>query len=364
MTPLERTRKTWAFEKVDRPLLQPLGAWSETLHRWRQEGLPEDWAKRNFFQEDPCGGTGVHLGTCGYSPFFPRFDRKVLEENLEYTVFRDEHGRVLKRARDQRDASIAQYVEFPLKHRRDWPELKARMDPSVGARYEALEEHARAAGGIGNHEAPILQNVCGPYRMLWHLMGDEGLAYMLYDDPKLIHEIMEQWLAMCIGGIDRVMASLDFNLLHILEDMCCNTGMMVSPRQFRELMMPYYKALVAHVRRYPSLVGIGVDTDGDVEQLVPLLLECGVQGVFPFEVQAGMDVVAFRRRYGSRLVIRGGIDKRALALGRDAIDHELERVLPPLVQGGGYIISLDHTAPPDISLENYLYFLERARAFK
>ena len=88
-----------------------------------------------------------------------------------------------------------------------------------------------------------------------------------------------------------------------------------------------------------------------------------VDGLFPFEVQAGMDVVSIRKMYGDRLVIRGGIDKREIALGKEAIDRELERVLPIFVETGGYIISLDHQAPPDISLENYMYFLEKAREY-
>ena len=63
------------------------------------------------------------------------------------------------------------------------------------------------------------------------------------------------------------------------------------------------------------------------------------------------------------LVIRGGIDKRVLPQGRDAIDRELDRVLPNFVETGGYFICLDHQAPPDVPLENYLYFLEKAREY-
>lgn len=126
--------------------------------------------------------------------------------------------------------------------------------------------------------------------------------------------------------------------------------------------MPYYKQLVAQVKSFPSVFGVWVDSDGDVNELLPLLLECGVNGCFPFEVQSGMDVVAVREIYGSRLVIRGGIDKRALFGSKEDIDREVDRGLPTFLETGGYFVSLDHSASPDISLENYLYFLEAVKA--
>jgi uroporphyrinogen-III decarboxylase len=58
----------------------------------------------------------------------------------------------------------------------------------------------------------------------------------------------------------------------------------------------------------------------------------------------------------------GGVDKRSLAVGRDAIEKELERV-KPLIAEGGYLPMLDHSATPDTPYENYRYFLERLKTF-
>ncbi|MCP4165953.1 MAG: hypothetical protein GY759_08690 [Chloroflexi bacterium] len=49
-----------------------------------------------------------------------------------------------------------------------------------------------------------------------------------------------------------------------------------------------------------------------------------------------MDIVKVRKDF-PRLQIYGGLDKRALALGRHAIDTELEYKLPPLLRQGGYL---------------------------
>ncbi|MCD6505245.1 hypothetical protein J7M22_01340 [Candidatus Poribacteria bacterium] len=91
----------------------------------------------------------------------------------------------------------------------------------------------------------------------------------------------------------------------------------------------------------------------NVEELIPLWLECGVNGVYPMEVAAGMDVVKLRRKYGRDLLMMGGIDKRALAKGRDAIDEELRRI-GSILDKGGYI-------PPDVPYENFRYYWERKK---
>jgi len=56
----------------------------------------------------------------------------------------------------------------------------------------------------------------------------------------------------------------------------------------------------------------------------------------------------------------GGVDKRALVKGRKEIDAEIA-YRKPLIDDGGYIPMLDHSAPPDIPYDNYCYFMERLK---
>jgi uroporphyrinogen decarboxylase len=102
-----------------------------------------------------------------------------------------------------------------------------------------------------------------------------------------------------------------------------------------------------------------VDSDGRVEELMPIFLEAGIDGVHPCEVAAGSDPVALRRKFpGCRLI--GGLDKRVIATGRDGVDAELNRVAP-LLKEGGYIPLLDHYVPPDVSFSTYQYYVDRRR---
>ena len=61
--------------------------------------------------------------------------------------------------------------------------------------------------------------------------------------------------------------------------------------------------------------------------------------------------------------VSGGIDKRILAAGKDAIDRELERIMPAMRRRGGYIPTCDHGVPEEVSFENYMHYRERMQDY-
>ena len=70
------------------------------------------------------------------------------------------------------------------------------------------------------------------------------------------------------------------------------------------------------------------------------------------------DVVAVGRQHPD-LRISGGIDKRVLAEGKEAIDRHLDSILPAMRRRGGYIPTCDHGVPEEVSFENYMHYRKR-----
>lgn len=123
-------------------------------------------------------------------------------------------------------------------------------------------------------------------------------------------------------------------------------------------MGPNYR----RIRKFADQHGIpilSVDTDGDADLIAPVMIEAGVNYLYPMEVAAGCDVNVWRDKYPT-LGMMGGIDKRVLARGRKAIDKELERIKPAM-EKGRYIPDLDHLIPDDVSWENYRYYAEKLK---
>jgi hypothetical protein len=156
-------------------------------------------------------------------------------------------------------------------------------------------------------------------------------------------------------------AGCTFDYASLWEDMCYNRGPLISPQLVRDVMGPQYKRVTDLLRQYGCDVVI-LDCDGKVDDLIPVWMDSGVNVAFPLEVGTwGADPIEYRRRFGRELLIMGGFDKHILAKDKDAIRREIER-LAPLAEEGGYIPFCDHRVPADVSLDNYLYYLEQAKA--
>ena len=125
-------------------------------------------------------------------------------------------------------------------------------------------------------------------------------------------------------------------------------------------MMPRYRK-VTEILRSSGIDALFVDSDGNLNQLIPLWLESGIHGYWPLECAAANDAVALRKKYGKDVILAGNIDKRALLKGKDAIREEVMSKVPFLLESGGYFPSVDHFVPPDVTFESYCYFINTLR---
>jgi hypothetical protein len=137
------------------------------------------------------------------------------------------------------------------------------------------------------------------------------------------------------------------------EDMAYKEHSMISPKMARRFLLPAWSEWI-RLLKGSGVPLVFLDSDGYVGELLDLWVEAGFDGNYPQEVAAGNDIVAVRRRFGRKMAFIGGIDKRALAAGGETMRREVLRVVPPLLEEGGYIPGCDHGVPPDIGWEDFL----------
>ena len=133
--------------------------------------------------------------------------------------------------------------------------------------------------------------------------------------------------------------------------MAYNHAALVDPKMYRTFALKHYRRVNDWLRS-KGIRHIGLDSDGQISELIPIWVDSGITHLWPFEVQSGMDVLKVRKEYGNSLALMGGIDKRAMTHGFEEIHREIDRVMP-LVEEGGYIPELDHSVPPNLSWENF-----------
>ena len=187
---------------------------------------------------------------------------------------------------------------------------------------------------------------------------------MFYDDPELIHECMRTWLKVADKVTQVHQQRVTIDELFIGEDICYNASSLISHDMIKEFLFPYYTQLADNIRRRQGgkPIHMQVDTDGRIESVIDLYRSIGFDYFSPFEVASGSDVVALRKKYPD-ILMRGGVDKRILAAGREAIDREIDRVMPFMKKHGGYIPSCDHGVPEEVEFEDYMHYRERMKEF-
>ena len=361
----DRVYKVYTYQAVDRLPDIEFGYWPQTIRRWLSEGLPLELThdeKNQMFLgklDDFFGFDREGHGLPNRIHMNPVFPEQVIERRGDKTLLRGRDGITAQRyLNDVDESSIPHFIEFPVKAPADWTEMKRRYRYEDATRYPSSGEIERARCAVEDGRMISIFFV-GFYGQLRNWMGTENLSYAVYDYPEMIHDMVSHWAGLCVSQLERLPAEIPIDFVSWWEDMAGKNGPLVSPATFREFLQPGYRRVMEAVRARGCELA-HVDCDGNPHDIVANWLEEGVNVMFPLEVQAGVDPLAWRKEFGRDLRLRGGINKYALVEGGKAIDRELDRIRPLLDQGG-YIPHLDHLVPPDVPYAHYCEYLEKKR---
>lgn len=251
----------------------------------------------------------------------------------------------------------SQTVEYPVKTREDWKRVRDNyMDPDDPARFP--ENWEECVANLNSRDYPLQLTHPGVYGCMRKLIGDEQLCTMFYDDPELIHEMMGYCTDMVIRIWDKLTSRIAFDLVEFWEDMASKNGPLVSPVTFRKFMKPNYLKVADYAKAHDIRILL-VDSDGYTDNLADLMVESGVNAMYPFEVLAGCDVASTLDRLPNMSAI-GGLDKNCMALGKAAMDAELDKARR-LIKRGRYIPGPDHFVLSNVKFDSYRYFMERLK---
>jgi hypothetical protein len=187
-------------------------------------------------------------------------------------------------------------------------------------------------------------------------MGPERALTALYDDPSLVHEMIE-WNTWRINTYTfPLIERLRPEIISCGEDNCYNHGMLISPVHFREFCSPFYRQL-GELARDCGVDMLALDSDGNVMELALLVEECGVNCLHPFEVKAGNDLFKLRQDHPD-LIMMGWLEKEVVNEGNGhLIEEEILSKVPALLARGRYFPNGDHGIQPLVSFESLCKFM-------
>ena len=342
----ERIKRCFLGQDIDRtPWFLFFGPWPETAESWKKEiGSDIDYTVFEYDEGIVSVNQWVNMGFC------PAFPHRIIEKNQDHIIYQDNLGIIQESIEGK--SGIPHIIRNPVKNREDWLRIKSeRLDPDNPDRFPDNWKEIVVKLNEGDTAIQLGNFPYGLFGTLRDLMGVENLLIAFYDDPELVFEIMSDLTDLWLDIYKKVCIDIDnVELVHMWEDMSGKQGSLISPAMVREFMIPNYQRITDFRIEY-NIPGFFVDTDGRCEELIEPFMSAGVNAMLPFEVAAGNDVIDIHRRF-PELVILGGIDKRNLYAGSEALVVELERIRP-LLSTSQYIPALDHLVPPEVSWNDF-----------
>ena len=360
LTPRERFNRTMHYQHVDYISHLEFGYWAELKEDWMAQGfLPPSMRQANgdipdhlverFFGVEQFDSFSARLGAR------PARETVIVEQAPDRTVFRDGLG-VLREERTHGTRTIPHFIEFPIRDRDSWKAFRDEfldVDHPVRAISEAQLQQFEDLSRVSTN--PVHTDFGSFIGWLRDWIGFQNIAMMSMDDPDLLEEMVAHVAGMALKLMPQVLERAQIDVAGGWEDICFNSGPILTPRFFAERIMPHMKPVMDMLRQHGVDV-IWTDCDGNILKLIPLWLGVGLNCMFPLEVNPGNDPVALKNEYGRDLLIRGGFDKFALHQGREAVLKELLRLEPALAEGG-FAPGVDHRAPAEVTWDTYCYYI-------
>jgi len=375
LTARERVKAVMNFRKPD------VLPWMESYNdgiilRWLREGLPIDKVaivddtnlpQGLLLQGPTLAGFNLHsyfgsmaaeglILTIDCGPI-PKFKSRILNRASTYVDYRNGAGQIVRKntAVENPTYNMPRFLEFPVKDQQSWEAYAKLLNPNTPARYPkdwqkddylfTLEEYQDGYTSLA---------ISGFYGFGAQLMGIRTFVEMFYANPELIQRMAEYWEYFTIATYRDAVESLKDKIDAVFwwEDLAERHGPNISPKLYKEFLLPHYKKVTSFLKKN-KIDRIMMDSDGNTNAILDLAVEAGITGHWPLEVNAGMDALTLRKKYGTKLFLVGNLDKAKLDQGEHVVRQEIESKVPILKEMGGYIPGLDHDVPTNIPLDKY-----------
>jgi uroporphyrinogen decarboxylase len=201
--------------------------------------------------------------------------------------------------------------------------------------------------------------------VLEHLLGYEGLFYMLHDDPKLVALVFARWGQKVYEYYESVIGLEEIGAIFHADDLGFKTSTLLSPDALRQYVFPWLKQYAALAHERGKMFWIhscgNLYEHGVIEDLIE---DVRIDALHSFQ-DAILPVADFKARYGDRVAAMGGVDMDRLArLGEASLRDYIRDILEQCVPGGRFALGSGNTVANYIPLQNYCIMLEEGRRWQ
>lgn len=290
-------------------------------------------------------------------------------EDKSYTYFTDTWG--IKWRMPKQRGYYYDMCGHPLKGEIDKERISnyAWPNPADFAYTSGLKEKAEKFKE--KNKAIVVGSLGGGFFELGFWMrGFEDFYMDLAADPSTACYLMDKLLDIRMTYWELVLKELGYYTLIVMEgqDLGMQDSTIIAPEMYRKYVRPREKKLFSYIKRVaPGQVYIFFHTCGSVYDLIPDLIEAGIDILNPVQVSAAkMDTARLKKEFGKELTFwGGGIDTQyVLPHGTvQQVKDEVKRRVDDLAPGGGFIFGTVHNIQNDVPPENIMTMWETLQEY-
>jgi len=344
----ERVKRILEHKEADRcPIMDD--PWRSTLTRWAKEGMPENISYQDYFNIDKV---------FGYNPDnSPRFPVRTIEETEEYIINTTGFG-VTKKNWKKR-GGVPEYLDFTVIDPDIWKKAKETMRPSKDRidwkrfkdNYKNWKEEGRWLKFVLYFGYDVTHS---------HMVGTERLLIAMLEQPEWCIDMFNHELDVSIGLYELMeQAGYVFDEFMWYDDMGYKGKQFFSLDMYRRLLKPVHQRAIDYAHK--KGVKAYLHSCGNVNSFIPELVEMGLDVLNPLEVKAGMDPVALKNKFGSKLAFHGGLNAVLMEKAGEPLWTAMKQTIPAMKKNGGYIIGSDHSIPDNVSLKDMKELIRLAK---
>jgi uroporphyrinogen decarboxylase len=188
------------------------------------------------------------------------------------------------------------------------------------------------------------------------MRGYEQFMVDLLTDEPMTRGILDRLHAVYMERTERFLLQMaDYaDVIFLTDDLGTQNAALISPTCYREMIKPYWAELIGLIKKYDKKVLM--HSCGAISELIPDLIEMGVDAVNPVQITAtGMSPARLKNEFGKDIAFWGGgvntqgiLDKGTVQEVRD----DVKRNVDIFAKGGGYVFTQVHNIQSDVPPEN------------
>jgi uroporphyrinogen decarboxylase len=189
------------------------------------------------------------------------------------------------------------------------------------------------------------------------ILGYEGLLFMIYDNPDLFEAILNKLGKIVYKMYDSSAQTDCVGALMTGDDLGFKTSTIISPECLRKFLFPWQKKFSMIAHKYGKT--IWSHCCGFKESIMEDFIEYIKYDVLHSFEDEIFPVTEFKKRYGNRIALAGGVDMDKLCrLNETDLRSYLKKILNICMQGGRYVFGSGNTISNYVPIKNYLIMLE------